>query len=162
MQELSGTTAGRQTLLRPGMRSRLGNAATCREAARETSRMTGAFDRKPGRQNAVFDTPEEKIRRVLLECNGQWLSARSVAAALGVAYQAVARRLHKMARSDEIDIREVEFIAERYRIRRSHLYRAWGGWTVFPSWMAPRGCESDVKRARLVIGRASIRDEGEE
>lgn len=124
--------------------------------------MTGAFDRKPGRQNAVFDTPEEKIRRVLLECNGQWLSARSVAAALGVAYQAVARRLHKMARSDEIDIREVEFIAERYRVRRSHLYRAWGGWTVFPSWMAPRGCESDVKRARLVIGRASIRDEGEE
>lgn len=104
---------------------------------------------------------DEKIKRVLLESNGQWLSARQVAALMGVAYQAIARRLHKMSEFREIEAMEVELIKDRCRVRKSHMYRAWGGWAVYPSWMAPRGSEKDVRRARLVIGRASLR-EGEE
>ena len=102
---------------------------------------------------------DEKIKRVLLESNGQWLSARQLAEMMGVSYQAIARRLFKLALFSEIDMQEIELVKERHRVRKSHLYRAWGGWAVYPSWMTPRGCEADVKRARLVIGRASLRDE---
>ena len=105
---------------------------------------------------------DERIKRVLLESNGEWLSARQIADIMGVNYQAIARRLFKLAEFKEVDIREVARFDEEYRERISHLYRAWGGWAVYPSWMAPRGCESDVKRARLVIGRASLREEDKE
>lgn len=150
MQELSGAFAGGETLLRFGLCQRLRVSEEGREAPRQGSLAM--------RRLARVMSVDERIKRTLLESNGAWLSARQLADAMGVTYQAIARRLFKLALYDEIDMQEIELIKERHRVRKSHLYRAWGGWTVYPSWMAPRGCESEVKRARLVIGRASLRD----
>lgn len=151
MQELSGAIASGAALLQQGVRFGLGISTKSREAPR------------PGtvamRRLARVMSVDERIKRVLLESNGQWLSARQLAEMMGVSYQAIARRLFKLALFNEIDACEIELIRARHRVRKSHLYRAWGGWAVYPSWMAPRGCESEVKRARLVIGRASLRDE---
>ena len=123
--------------------------------SRETPRPGTLAMRRLARVMSV----DEKIKRVLLESNGQWLSARQLAEMMGVSYQAIARRLFKLALFSEIDMQEIELVKERHRVRKSHMYRAWGGWAAYPSWMAPRGCESEVKRARLVIGRASLRNE---
>ena len=42
-----------------------------------------------------------------------WLSARQLADAMGVTYQAIARRLFKLALFAEIDMQEIELIKER-------------------------------------------------
>ena len=134
MQELSGAIASGSALLRHGLRQRFRGAEESREAPRQGTLAM--------RRLARVMSVDDQIKRALLESNGQWLSARQLADVMGVTYQAIARRLFKLALFAEIDMQEIELIKERHRVRKSHLYRAWGGWTVYPSWMAPRGCES--------------------
>lgn len=99
-----------------------------------------------------------EIRIALASVGGQWVSAKRIAEQLNVPWQAVARRLVKMSVFHEVETQQIERRSAKSRMRRSHLYRAWPAMSVaYPSWLVPQGSEENIKGARLVVGRASLR-----
>lgn len=109
--------------------------------------------RKTDNNRAMSDA---EIKMELSSNNGRWVSAKEIARQLGISWQCAARRLAKLASFNEVDSKEIHVVSTRYRIRTSHLYRAWGS-TIYPSWLASSFNESQIVGAKMICGRASLR-----
>ena len=100
---------------------------------------------------------EIELKNRLQTRGGVWVSAKALAAEMGMCWQPVAKTLMRLAASHDIDCQEVDLVAEKKRVRRSHLYRVWPTNHVYPSWLHPQ--PHHVRHsgaARVVRGRASL------
>lgn len=103
---------------------------------------------------------KQDVLGLLEELPGYWVLAEEAAECVGCPTATAATVLHRAARAGRIEARPEVWRSSRGRPRLRHWYRLpEQAETTYPEWLEPTRHPVDPQHCRLIIGRASLRNE---
>ena len=114
----------------------------------------------PHRSNVEIQATERRIKELLHELPGYWVSSEDIRSCVGGSIQSVSSIAADLAKRGVIESRLVIWRSAKSRPRRRFEFRYPGEvstWLRYPPWLEPE-LFSVSANARLVRGRCSIAD----